>query len=597
VSLRKATGQLSMTKTWKKRRSLVGLLIVGSILVSVINFGGDQVGAGGEQTSTPFLLTTTNPLPAIKCNGLFSFGEIYTGISNVGLPSELEYDGKTILKSMGLTVTNAQLGVATNGGSQSCTEGTRWLYGRVETKVTLKDEAGPICSCDSYIESVKGSPRVFLYVRFTFLRSVRSLDFKFDLNIPGEYTTCGIPSSTGLKTYETYENKQPIDLGRGTFSYAFFDRQSDSGLGIELPLEGAEIRTWYKDDYVISKKIMERSTVLVSNAALDLRVDVDSVTAKVGETLDEYFVIVPLSGNDFNPVDYCNYNIYDISETRYFPVEGISTDDYTRGKDYTNLSPDLHYMGYVWGWSTKMNYYFIKLSNYPDSAFHGFVWDQKVIGFERYVETASKYGLIPYTLFPETFKRQTKEPNKYFTDFMFAQSGVACVDFARELVPRLSTGENQQMYEFLSKLKTVFDPSDKMSWTFVLPDGSYWFEYSNLWKSEGHDLFIINTHITALRIAACMHALADSLGDKSDEAFWNNLVVKGTNGLLWFITNPKNWSLSSDGHREIAYAAGTPPHADYYPKETKELEYMITSGLLTYRASEITAALNREGRP
>ncbi len=545
--------------------------------------------------SVPYFLTITNPMPTTTCNTSFSFEPFQTDFSNDGLPSKLQFHGRQILDSMKFSILDSNSSLVLRRFSPSCTKGTRWLLSRVSTRDSLEDMDGPLCSYEAYVELIKDSPRIYVYTRFTFLRSVHSR-FEFEFSIPEEYSSYEGSSHLGLKKTSWTPSTPKLDLGKGNFSFRFVNEKARLGIGIELSLWGAEVRTWYKDDYVIKKKIKEDAEIS-SNADgnTNLIVTIDSVDAEQGETLDEDFVIVAASGDDLDPLHYGNYPIYDISETRYFPVEGLSTYDYTSNKDFTLLSPDLHYYGYIWGWSTKINQYYSSLSNYPDSAFHGAVCDQKVRGFERFIETASKYGLIPYTLFPESFRKQTTEPEKYFSDFMFSQAGVPCIDFARELVPELSEAENWQIYLLLDRVKMLFEPDEKMSWTINLPDSSYWFEYSNLWKSEGHIIYVINTHITALRIAACMCALSDSLGNKAEEAFWNDVVKKGTGGLLWFITNPKNWYLAQKGDRELGYSMGAPPLKEYFAYEMKELKYLIDTHLLNYRIDEILAALNKQG--
>jgi hypothetical protein len=169
---------------------------------------------------------------------------------------------------------------------------------------------------------------------------------------------------------------------------------------------------------------------------------------------------------------------------------------------------------------------------------------------------------------------------------------VSDIEFAADVIPTLGMAERMRYYREISRVSTLFRLDGEYSWTEALPDGGFWFQYSNLWKQKGERDHIVNTHVTALRIAANMFALARIMNITSDVDFWRNVVYRGTDGLLWFVADPANWGAGAGGVRELNYAVGARPHGSYHLDIIREVQSLLSNGLLEYKKAEVMAALS-----
>jgi hypothetical protein len=316
--------------------------------------------------------------------------------------------------------------------------------------------------------------------------------------------------------------------------------------------------------------------------ALTAEITIDSVAVNEGETLDQSFIFIRFQSGDNN---IYHYYFTDISRgiARYFPREGYATRWYGKYIDFIGY---IHPRGFTWGFSTFATTLMENLSKNPDSL-RGFFHDELIRHFEFYLEHQSPYGLLPYLYLDGNLARQTKDTTQIYPNFLFAQAGVTDLGFAREFIPTLPKDERLAIFKDISRIDSLYDPTKPLSWTVVLPNGSYWFEYSNLWKSEGYLTRVINSHVTALRVALEMEDMAVRMNSETEMAFWDNVVKKGTDAFVDCVSDEKNWATTPAGAYELVYAIGGQPTQHYQQGITAELTVVMNQGLLTYRKDDI----------
>ncbi len=461
------------------------------------------------------------------------------------------------------------------------------FFGRMSGNITLANHGNEDAALEETWEAFDSSPRGVMYSRLI-CKNSGTYGMKFRMVVPRGYDSLLVKSAAGIRSYTA--SQLPVTLlinGTESFFQCVSSLRKD-GVGIFFHPADPELRRWFKDDYIVAGHLKRDVSLAVNpDGTIVVQIEIEPVKLEKGETVDQNFTVVDLGMSDNRITDYISPSTVDYYG-RYNPVEGYSTHWYGKKNGFDQVHDD----GFTWGFSTYARPFMEYFLHLNADSLHGYFKEEMMRHLAYFLERSNDYGLLPFTIIPIYLVNQTKEVDKIGTDFMFAQAGVGDIEFAREFVPSLPPDEATRVFGKLSRLKTLFDPANRLSWTLTLPSGGYWFEYSNLWKSEGYINYIINTHVTALRIAYNMRALAQRLGQSSDVDFWNDIVRKGTDGLMWYVGDPKNWGKAQNGNRELNYKIGQPPHGEYQKTITEDLTDVLKAGLMDYRRDEIVRALS-----
>jgi hypothetical protein len=505
-----------------------------------------------------------------------------------GFPREVRSSDNELFKDLSVSVSSTSDQKLLQWSNPLKSLDNRGFFLRASGSSSLRFDTTTILSFEGYTELMRNSRRLAFYSRYIYQTS-SELTFSYRFTVPSEYQEIQCENDEGVVSYNKEKLSDDIPMNGERSSIQFISSRTKTGFGIFFSPKDPEVREWFASDYLIRQKPARKLRfVRDNNDQLIMELTVGPVRATQGETLDQYFVIASFENGDNKLIHYIKPELANYYG-RYFPHEGYSTNWYSPAEGYTQV----HENGYKWGFSTYANSFMKFFLQQSSDSLHKYFWDEMVRHFNYFIERQSKYGLLPFRLLPQYLIDQTKEKNKIFTDFMFAQAGVGDIDFAGKLLPVLPEEEANVIYLRLARLKTLYDPEETKSWTMRLPSGAYWFEYSNLWKAEGYNNFIINTHVTALRVAVHMEAIAQHFGKSGDSGFWDNIVRKGTDGLLWFLQDEHNWTTRPDGTFELAYKKGGSPVREYHKFTIEELRYLLNSGYLTYKKNNILEALKR----
>jgi hypothetical protein len=357
-------------------------------------------------------------------------------------------------------------------------------------------------------------------------------------------------------------NAQSADLGT--------DALNTPSLAIHPLLHTAQIRNWQQHDYVI-KEEKEVSVRIDSHdtRSTEICYSIDSVNASANETLDYYLLLTGIQKGE-RVADY-----YDSGVQRnngyYFPREGYSTKAYSSQPGFSMLRSN----GYCWGWSTFSYPYGKYLRSFPSESRNGFYFDERVRHVTYFLDRQSAFGLIPYTIMPEYLSARTKGAKKGIDEFMFAQTGIWDFECIREISAIAGRDIVKPLYKKLNSISTLYQPGSKVTWTVSLNDSTRWFEYSNLWRSEGIILYVLNTHVTALHLAMLQWKLSEEIGTAAEIDFWERMVRAGINGIKWYIHDPENWRRTATGDGKVlAYQYHGEPSVQYQQFVKDELGEM-----------------------
>jgi hypothetical protein len=507
--------------------------------------------------------------------------------SSAGIPQSITSDGKTLIGKLEVEI--SKMGSSEVYSSLAQTGKTSLfrtsLFFRGGGRSDIGKTGDTLGTLESYIEAVEKSPRLTQYHRFLFSQD-GYFRFKFKFSIPHAYDQIVLRNLKGMAEFSVDKLPKNPSTIREFHNMSFISRKEGNGFAVAYFPLITETRRWYQDDYQVTQAPGSQFKLTSEQDDILMEVWSDSVKGVKGETFDQYFTIISLLQGDLDANNYYS-PIVETSNSRYFPVEGFTFKGPTQAQGFKTI----HEEGFSWGFPTSNFSYGKNLRKIGIDTIHGICRDDLIRHFFYFYKHTTKYGLLPFTILPSYMVEETKEKEKISSDFMFGQAGAEDVDFASKIIPTLTGREKAMLYDRISRLRVLFDPAEKLSWTIQLPTGEYWFEYSNLWKSEGDTNYIVNTHVTALRIAIHMRDLSHKMGVEKDESYWAQLVEKGTDGLLWFIKNPKNWGITAAGHRELGYKIGIRPLHNYHNFLVDDLMYLLDTNLMTYRADEVRAAL------
>jgi hypothetical protein len=568
----------------KREKRLICILLLSAIYLS-IGFSTDTGSSNGYPSVSRFI--QGEPDTGTLTGGIYTLPPYAMQFSGACIPQSISGDGNIFVRSLEVEVSkmgspDSYLPYSSTGSTTSLQ--TSFFF-RGGGRIMIGKSSDTLGMLESYSEAVKESPRLTQYFRFVFSQD-GYFRFKYKFLIPRAYGHIVLRGHKGIEEYSINNLPSKSSTSWEFQSMSFISPNDSIGFALAFFPMMTESRHWNADDYQVTQTPRSYFKLIAENDGISAEVWSDSVKGAEGETFDQYFTLISLHRHDFNAENYFS-KVIESYNSRYFPVEGFSN----KGSSQKNGFGTIHDQGYSWGFSTWGMGYGKNLRNLGNDTIHGICRDELIRHFIYYNQHMSLYGLLPFTIIPDYLVVQTKEKERIPSDFMFGQGGAEDVDFASKIIPTLPSNERGEMFKRVSRLKILFDPAEPMSWTRQLPSGEYWFEYSNLWKSEGYLNYIINTHVTALRIAIHMKDLAHKMGAEEDEAFWGQIVQKGTDGMLWFVNDPNNWGVSTSGHRELVYKKGAKPGHVYYQFIVDDLTYLLDSGLLTYRAAEVRAAI------
>jgi hypothetical protein len=517
----------------------------------------------------------------------FALSGMSLAFTKEGFPRRISAGSKTLIDSASVSVSGDDVSKYVPKVLVPTALERKSYLCRTSGRATFGDAENSIATLENATESFFQSPRIYSYTRLV-CRQAGVVSLKFRMVVSNDYDTSVGPTAGVLHPYTKKNLPISTFLNGVSSSLQCIASHTKEGVGIFFHPADPELRRWFKDDYLVIMHL-KRSLHIAANPDGTIAVDVsiDSVNVNAGETIDQYFTFVNLGPDDNRITNYISPSMADYYG-RYNPVEGYSTHWYGKKNGFE----DIHDDAYTWGFTTYARPFMEFYLHSNQDSLHGYFREEMIRHFDYFLERSNQYGLLPYTILPKSLISQTKNAKKIYTDFMFAQAGVGDVEFARDFVPSLPSEEAVRVYQQVARLRTLYDPKNPLSWTIIMPSGAYWFDYSNLWKSEGNSNTIINTHVTAFRIAVDMRALSHRLGQSADYDFWDDIVRKGTDGLLWFVQDQKNWGKGESGKRELNYKVGQAPHGEYHKTITEDLVDVVNAGLIDYRKDEIVKALS-----
>ncbi len=458
----------------------------------------------------------------------------------------------------------------------------RDFFKRRRSKIEFLNDRGndSMVSLELYSEFITSSNIIAIYPRIIFRSNsfIRRLSFDFSL-------------SPSLKALYSIQGR---DTTIGKFaekdSSAFFQKANtvtvlnDPGANVGLliaPIPNSfDVREWHADYYHLTRIMRWTVSYIAREGNVQVSFSIDSLDVRSGETIDWHFFLVPYTcgtdstlsefGGIFSTYKEAYHSLY------YYPLEGYCTDALNVSNGFSHIPKG----GFTW-WPTLEASY-VPMLRKECHLSGARIWQDELI--RHYVSTIYKsgdYGLPPYKVLPDYLIQQTKNQQRLYTSFFFAQSIAEDAVTALALFPKMTVRDRRAELSLLERMKRVYDPLDSLSWTLVLQDSLYWFEYCNLWKTAGYTPFIINTHATALKLAATMERLSESFGNKHEIIFWRRTVDRGFQGLIWYMSNPTGWDTTTSMRPQLAYKKGgyaLSNYSDFTIKEIKDALDLLPEG-------------------
>lgn len=226
------------------------------------------------------------------------------------------------------------------------------------------------------------------------------------------------------------------------------------------------------------------------------------------------------------------------SDWRYFPVEGYT------GRVELEY-PNLHEDGFAWGlphWSCDR--VMATLERLADLTGKPFWRDAALRHFVYYLEKSNEQGLVPERITrggtsPPSLLSKEGRGEVYFVPGL----GHNDLWFALRFLPSLPANERAADYRLLQRLRTLYDPQNPNGWVTPRSDGSLWFEPRQFVNAKGEPLYIVPSHCAALRVAATMMSLSQSLEQGEDAKFWQTVTQRGIDALVCYLAQEKAWDV------------------------------------------------------
>jgi len=274
------------------------------------------------------------------------------------------------------------------------------------------------------------------------------------------------------------------------------------------------------------------------------------------------------------------------SHWRYFPVEGYS------GRVDAPY-PNLHEDGFAWGlprWSCDS--VMATLERLADLTGKTFWRDAALRHFAYYLEKSNEQGLTPERITRGDSKPETQNPKP---EIYFAPGlGHNDLWFALRFLPRLPANEREEDARLLQRLRTLYDPQNPNGWVTPRADGSFWFEPRQFADEKGEPPYIVASHCAALRVAATMVPLSQSLGQEEDAKFWRTVTQGGIDALLWYLGQKKAWDVDDPDGDALALTLRAPEPRAAGNAHLECLRHLIQVMTLTdYRRSDLLPYVRR----
>jgi hypothetical protein len=430
-----------------------------------------------------------------------------------------------------------------------------------------------------YTETFRGSPLLYLFSRTDFTRLTELKEYHWTFVTAQTYDQVVTFARNKPETALVADGRKvTYDAATTKPFVVLYDTARQEGLAFFLPLP-VELRSWYAYDYDRSV----RPAVVEVGAAegrVTVRFGVEPFKVEPGAalrtTLDLTVYVLPFQGSVADGLATFQVGPPLLEETLPAGEEnpgGFWTEHFSEGRAGTEPRPSLGDVRVLRGlrYFPEEGYSFVEntwgnlthvaallqtyLPTYDETG-HIFWRDLGVRHFQFFLDRADDTGLVPYLLDPShPWAMILGRPAEQFHHLLhFPPVGEDVLRFAQRFLAEIAAdeGDRWRVYRQLQRMQDLFDPAGPVTWTHVLEDGVYWFNYFDGFRAVGYNSFVLYTHAAALLCATHQRELARQMGVERDARFWETVTQRGTDGLLWFAA--QDWAWTPEDPNEVRYS-------------------------------------------
>ncbi len=452
---------------------------------------------------------------------------------------------------------------------------------------------------DVYTELITESFWAYIFPRL-YLRPGETTDLTTAFRLPGAVRRLTYFEGDARRQSDlTAPVTLQLDAGV-TKPFLLFERSGgEPGIAFFLPVR-PEVRAWYHEHYVaVDVPVVQVDIVPdAEGVTVTFRAEGLRATSERPHTFDFYYWAFPVTVSadlslhavgGIAPRIWSNIPVFadegvagfwashmpntgnarPYQALRYYPEEGYSFahPDYFYKGLFTTMPEGAH----VWGNQTA-NYKRLNFTGSVHSS--GLMYDLAVRHLQLYLDKADDVGIPPFKATAAVWFEHFAGLSDYglLQNFHFAQTPEYMVRTALNFVQtgRPSPEDARAIADVVNRTLTLLDPESpgRIPNTFVLPDGSYWYNYFEMETQrvreglQDEPGFVNNVHVTWLNVIVDAARLNQLVGNEDAYAAWCRYLMKGIDGMIYIFSQDRAWA--ADDPNELLYGINWPgPNANY----------------------------------